>query len=1010
MKGDGFLGCLMINDIHADMITMGFTEGNCKDYQTLHDPTNQKIQGIALDRLKPRERQSYQNLKNAFLRLTPTLFVNNDNEIIQNGPTGDKLLQVSPETINSLFKMFIQDEHFVQEFCAQSEDSLNWIRLSEELKNNRNIVLEVVRQNGSDLEHASNELKNDKEIVLEAVLEDGNALQFASDRLKADVEVVLRAIQQNIYALQYASSSITHLLITPEFVKKNSYLLQFASENIKKDEEVVLAAIQQDWRCLQYASDELKQDKEFILAAIQQDWRCLQYASDELKQDKEFILAAIQQDWRCLQYASDELKQDKEIVLTAIQKNWRCLQYASDELKQDKEIVLAAIQQDGRALLYTSDELKQDREITLIAVQQNRDAFQYASDELKQDREIGLAALQQNWRMLRYASNELKQDKEVALAAIRQSYLALRYVSQNLKNDKEIVLTALQQNGDALQYASNELKNDKEIVLIAVQQNGDAFRYASDELKQDREIALAAFRKDENVLPLILQHLQEDEQFVLKTIEIRPKIAWNTLIGYANNLTNNAAFLKKAIQVSPCLLEILEKYKIIDNSSVPNWLEKSMKMFNKVPEIQNNIKKILLIHGDVIEENRQFFEGLPHEAKTIALAMLPQFFDDIPTLQEIVKGLSENQGNLRTSLRNAHSSLLQSIVELLLMQEPSMNPKETEVFFKEFIQTENIPDRRGNLRTQKRKIAPSQLAKEILYIRTFLNSNGKQDHQLLDILQLNHEGRIEQLSDSLETFIQSYTTLEGIGRSFLNSPRFKELIIYLQKQQKNKEELFPTIDTFLQAASGGQEAFKMMRYAETSSIHISTIAKNNERLWEQWKHLSRATLLESQGKGVLLEVSDQWEDLLSCGTDVEGSCQRVDGEPELTKCLLAYVIDGKNRLLCVKDNEGKIVGRSILRILLKKDRTPALFLESYYGDKEYENKIETLALEVAEELGVELYQAPEERASPVYLQKLISLGSNAPYEYSDTAGNIFVAGVFPKGVFSHTSMRMGAAP
>jgi len=41
------------------------------------------------------------------------------------------------------------------------------------------------------LEYASEKLKDDKEIVLEAVKQDGLALQFISEKLKDDKEIVL---------------------------------------------------------------------------------------------------------------------------------------------------------------------------------------------------------------------------------------------------------------------------------------------------------------------------------------------------------------------------------------------------------------------------------------------------------------------------------------------------------------------------------------------------------------------------------------------------------------------------------------------------------------------------------------------------------------------------------------------------------------------------------------------------------------------------------------------------
>jgi len=46
------------------------------------------------------------------------------------------------------------------------------------------------------LEYASEKLKDDKEIVLEAVKQDGLALEYASEKLKDDKEIVLEAIKK----------------------------------------------------------------------------------------------------------------------------------------------------------------------------------------------------------------------------------------------------------------------------------------------------------------------------------------------------------------------------------------------------------------------------------------------------------------------------------------------------------------------------------------------------------------------------------------------------------------------------------------------------------------------------------------------------------------------------------------------------------------------------------------------------------------------------------------------
>ena len=51
-------------------------------------------------------------------------------------------------------------------------------------------------------------MKNDKEVVVTAVQQNGLALNYASESMKNDKEVVLTAVQQNGLGLDYASESI----------------------------------------------------------------------------------------------------------------------------------------------------------------------------------------------------------------------------------------------------------------------------------------------------------------------------------------------------------------------------------------------------------------------------------------------------------------------------------------------------------------------------------------------------------------------------------------------------------------------------------------------------------------------------------------------------------------------------------------------------------------------------------------------------------------------------------
>ncbi len=74
--------------------------------------------------------------------------------------------------------------------------------------------------------------------------------------------------------------------------------------------------------------------------------------------------------------------------------------------------------------------------------------------------------------------------------------------------------------------------------------------------------------------------------------------------------------------------------------------------------------------------------------------------------------------------------------------------------------------------------------------------------------------------------------------------------------------------------------------------------------------------MESQGGEYLILNTGDLQDLLLCGTEVSGSCQRVDRSPSLNKGLLGYLLDGKHRMIAVKDPDtGKIAARTIIRLL-----------------------------------------------------------------------------------------------
>jgi hypothetical protein len=150
-------------------------------------------------------------------------------------------------------------------------------------RDDKDIVLLEVGEDGSKLFYLSENLKADKEVVLAAVKQNANALQYASVNLRADKEVVLAALKRNSFQqfTDYFNQRRGQASI------KNGDLLQYVSENLKDDKHVILAAVRSNGDALKYASERLRAHKQVVLAAVKQDIKAIQYASNDLKEDED---------------------------------------------------------------------------------------------------------------------------------------------------------------------------------------------------------------------------------------------------------------------------------------------------------------------------------------------------------------------------------------------------------------------------------------------------------------------------------------------------------------------------------------------------------------------------------------------------------------------------------------------------------------------------------------------------------------------------------------------------
>jgi hypothetical protein len=228
-------------------------------------------------------------------------------------------------------------------------------------------------------------------------------LEFLSDEMKDDKDVVFAAVNVNCYAAVYASPRLWRnkefVLYVLDRYETDDYeapcILSMVSKELLNDRDIIIAAAEGLHRNVCEYS--------------------LKYASESLKNNKEVVLIIVDYFGCSLKYASESLRNDKEVVLAAITQSGAALKYASINLQNDRNIVFIAVNQEGYSLEYVSESLKDDQEIVLVAIKRRIDAFQYSSENLRNDEYFlyyvnKLMKLTRNSLNFRYLSERIQEE------------------------------------------------------------------------------------------------------------------------------------------------------------------------------------------------------------------------------------------------------------------------------------------------------------------------------------------------------------------------------------------------------------------------------------------------------------------------------------------------------------------------------------------------------------------------------------------------------------------------
>ena len=390
----------------------------------------------------------------------------------------------------------------------------------EELSNNRDAIMAVLKSNPDLYKHMSEKLRNDPEI-LRTALESNKmsawdithyagpgALTKENIKLAIDKEAL---DQYNIR--QYFPDLLNDKEIMLYYIETvNEGVYRIITDKLQGDRDIILAAVKKDINLYQIIPEEFRNDPEILhialLGASIFSWDLIKYAGPGALTDENIKLAidkGILDGFRTQQFVP-YLLNNKEIMIYYIRKKDASIyEYLSDELRNDPDILKEVLEKTeasygpSNPLVYAGpgaltkenlflsinkkiltmytiynklSYLLGNKEIMIYYIRTfTPDIYEYLSPELRSDPEVLKAVVEEK----RGPSNNPFEDalpgaitRENVLLGIENGILTTHYIINHLSEylgDKEVMMYYIrEQDASIYEYLTIELRSDPEVL------------------------------------------------------------------------------------------------------------------------------------------------------------------------------------------------------------------------------------------------------------------------------------------------------------------------------------------------------------------------------------------------------------------------------------------------------------------------------------------------------------------------------------------------------------------
>ena len=294
---------------------------------------------------------------------------------------------------------------------------------------------------------------------------------------------------------------------------------------------------------------------------------------------------------------------------------------------------------------------------------------------------------------------------------------------------------------------------------------------------------------------------------------------------------------------------------------------------------------------------------------------------------------------------------------------------------------------------------PSKLKENMKYISStiYLDETDKLVNYDGDgFKRLFYEIYKEYLGLKNEAFVGRYEAFVNTKENMIRN--LEELIMKYIAANNKYDSVMERTKLFVETL-GDVDEYRMKKYNLDESEHLRTIKSINPKLYEKWINGQEEFQNTQEGDEKVI-VTDDAVDLFLMGSEVDNSCQSVEYGGDFNKCLMGYVMDGKSKIIAIKDKNGKIVARCVIKLVLDGyEKNVILLKEPMYKKNnipdEEDIKLQEKCIEYAKYLGIDAVMSGGSicaRKRDMFTGDLVVKKGPSPFEYEDAMGDYFQSG------------------